>query len=196
MIGRIFIAPMLLILTGCALSAPEPNVKKDTGAALIQALLPPASFGGSLSLSQLIVGEFQDQQHSLHVEVEVTPARLVVVALTTVGVPIFMLEQIGTEITVETLGDERLPFDPRHMLSDFQIAYWPKDALAAAFQAMEMTLRGDAADGLREVLSEDNAVLVAVTYPKDADRMGDIVIEHFDPPYRLQIKTFESSESR
>ena len=59
-----------------------------------------------------------------------------------------------------------------------------------------MILRGDAADGLREVLSVDNAVLVAVTYPKGADRMGDIVIEHFDPPYRLQIKTFKSSENR
>jgi len=196
MIRQIFTGVMLLILTGCALSTPEPNVKRDTGAALIQALLPPASFGGSLSLSQLIVGEFQDRQQSLHVEVEVTPARLVVVALTTVGVPIFTLEQIGTEITLETLGDESLPFDPRHMLSDFQIAYWPKDALAAAFQSMEMILRGDAADGLREVLSVDNAVLVAVTYPKGADRMGDIVIEHFDPPYRLQIKTFKSSENR
>lgn len=195
MTGRIFLAAMLLVLSACALSAPQPNVKIDTSAALIEALLPPASLGGSLSLSQLIIGEFKDQQYSLHVEVEVTPARLVVVGLSSVGVPLFTLEQIGREITVEALGDDSLPFDPRHMLSDFQISYWPNDALVEALEPWQMTLRGSVAGGLREVLSEDGAVLVAVTYPQGADGMRDILIQHFDPVYRLQIKTFKASET-
>jgi hypothetical protein len=164
--------------------------------ALIRALLPPSSLGGSLSLSQLVVGEFLDQRHSLHVEVEVTPTRLVVVGLTPLGVPLFILEQEAGEIKVKTLGSESLPFNPRLMLSDFQIAYWPIATLRNKFQTFGLTVRQAASQSLREVLAESGEVLVAVTYRNKADKLGDITVEHFDPPYRLQIKTFKTSKPR
>ncbi len=190
MMRSIILAAVVAIVAACAGAAPEPD--GDAENSLLQAVLPPASLGTSLSLSQLVEGEFKDQRQSLHVEVEVTPARLVVVGLSPVGVPLFTLEQRAGEITVETLGSDELPFNPRHMLSDFQIAYWPEAVLRGAFQSLGLSLR-QAAQDRREVLGENGEVLVAVTYGGDGDNIGDIIVEHFDPPYRLRIMTFKSS---
>lgn len=183
---------IVIAVAACVRSAPKPDAAADD--ALIRALLPPSSLGGSLSLSQLVVGEFLDERRSMHVEVEVTPTRLIVVGLTPVGVPLFTLEQEAGEIKVETLGTKSLPFNPRHMLSDIQIAYWPIAALRNKFQSFGLTVRQVASQSLREVLGESGEVLVAVTYHNNADKLGDITVEHFDPPYRLQIKTFKTSK--
>jgi len=188
MMRKLIMAAVMAGVAGCAQAAPEPAVKD----ALIETLLTPASLERSLSLSQLIVGEFEDQRQSFHVEVEVTPTRIVVVGLTPVGVPIFTLEQEAGEVSVETLGAEQFPFDPRHMLSDIQIAHWPEAALRNKFRDFGLAVREAPTENLREVLGEDGMVLVAVTYLAD----GDMVIEHFDRPYRLHIKSLKSKDNQ
>ena len=186
------LAAIVSIAAGCTQAARGP----DADGAVLQALLPPASLGENLSLSQLVVGEFQGQTHSLHIEIEITPTRMVMVGLTPMGVPIFTLEQEANEIEVQTLGSDSFPFDPRHILSDFQIAYWPEAVLSDKFHSFGLTVRETPTAGSREILAESGEVLVAVTYLDNADGAGDIIIEHFDPPYRLQIETFEKSVPR
>ena len=176
------VAAMMMAVAACA--GPVPTSAQDK---LNDALLTPSSLGKNLTLSQLVVGEFQDQKHSFHVEVEVMPSRMAVVGLTPVGVPLFTLELEGGEIFVETLGAEQFPFDPRHMLSDIQIAHWPEAALREKFQAHGLILRAAAAQNMREVLSEDGTLLVAVTYAGAGGPDGDMVIEHFEPSYLLRI---------
>lgn len=190
---NIIVAAILSVVAACAGGAPEP----DGGAkdALLRALLPPASLGGNLSLSQLVVGEYQDQKHSFHAEVEVTAARMVVVGLSSMGVPIFTLEQDAGAVKVETPGADSFPFDPRHILSDFQIAYWPEAVLRDKFESVGLRVREGASQATREVLAAGGELVVRVTYLVNDDPESDIIIEHFAPPYRLRIKTFDSSES-
>ena len=191
MLRNLMLAAILSVVVACAQGVPEPQ----SDGALLRALLPPASLGGNLSLSQLIVGEFKEQRHSLHVEVEVTPIRMVMAGLTPIGVPIFTLRQEAGVIVVESPGSESFPFNPRHMLSDFQIAYWPEAVLSDKFRSVGLIVKEIPTQGLREVVNEAGEVLVVVTYINKSDSAVDIVIEHFDPPYRLQIKTFKRSNS-
>ncbi len=188
----ILLAMIVALVTGCAETAPERNMES----VLLRTLLTPASLGKNLTLSQLVVAEFLDQKQSFHAEVEVTPARMVVVGLTSLGVPIFTLEQDIREVKVALPGDDTLPFNPRHILSDFQIAYWPEATLREKFQAVGLAVRETSTQGGREIVTADGEVLVKVTYLGNDGSAGDIMIEHFDPPYRLHIKTFESSEVR
>ena len=194
MMRIIVLAAILSVVAACAQVAPEPD--RDVDDALIQALLPPASLGASLSLSQLVSGEFGDQKYTFHAEVEVTPERMAVVGLSSMGVPLFTLEQDSREVKVEALGGEIFPFNPRHILSDFQIAYWPEATLREKYQTVGLAVRDTPIQGAREILTADGEVLVKVTYLSNGGSAGDIMIEHFDPPYRLHIKTFESSEVR
>ena len=158
---------------------------------LIDVLLTPASLGKNLTLSQMVVGEFEDQKHSFHVEVEVMPARMAVVGLTPVGLPLFTLEQAEDEIFVETLGVEQFPFDPRHMLFNIQIAHWPEAALREKYEEHGLVLRAPANQKMREVLDGAGTLLVIVTYT-GADKTGqDVLIEHFEPPYRLYINALQ-----
>ena len=191
MLRNLMLAAILSVFVGCVQGAPEPQ----PDGALLRALLPPASLGGNLSLSQLIVGEFKDQIHSLHVEIEVIPTRMVVAGLTPIDVPIFTLRQEADVIEVESPGSETFPFNPRYMLSDFQIAYWPAAVLSDKFRSVGLIIRETPTQDLREVVNEAGEVLVVVSYINKSDSAGDIVIEHFDPPYRLQIKTFKRSDS-
>jgi len=192
MMRSILLAMIVALVTGCAETAPERNMES----VLLRTLLTPASLGKNLTLSQLVVAEFLDQKQSFHAEVEVTPARMVVVGLTSLGVPIFTLEQDIREVKVALPGDDTLPFNPRHILSDFQIAYWPEATLREKFQAVGLAVRETSTQGGREIVTADGEVLVKVTYLGNDGSAGDIMIEHFDPPYRLHIKTFESSEVR
>lgn len=187
MIPRVMIALVLSALTGC--TSPMPRQAED--GLLLRAILPPESLGRRMSLSQLVVGAFQGQSQTLRVEVEVMPTRLVMVGLTPLGVPLFTLVQASGGIEVDAPGAGRLPFDPRHVLSDFQIAFWPAKVLEQRFQSLGLRLADRPADGRRQVLGEDGEILVEVTYLDKASIGGDIVIEHFDQPYRLQIETLQ-----
>lgn len=179
------------VLAGCAQLAPE----QDDGSRLLQAILPPESLGRQLALSQEVVGEFQDQTQSLRVEVEITPKRLAMVGLTHMGVPVFSLEQDADGIEVEALGAATLPFNPKHILSDFQIAFWPATVLEGKLQSLGLGFQEVATGDSRKVLGESGEVLVQVTYLDRASSTGDIIINHFDHPYRLYIKTIEASGS-
>ena len=110
------VAVIISALAGCAQAPPH----GDDDGRLLAALLPPESLGKYLSLSQKVVGEFQGQTHSMRVEVEITPTRLVMVGLSHLGLPVFSLTQQGDTIDMEFFADGQPPLDPRYILSDFQ----------------------------------------------------------------------------
>lgn len=185
-------ASMVLLVTallGCASEAPE----QEGEALLLQAILPPQSAERSLSLSQLVVGKFQDQEQTLRVEIDLTPQRLVMVALTSMGVPVFTLEQHASSLDVQALGQDAMPFDPRHILSDFQIAFWPAAVLTARFETLGLSLRETPDKKARTIFGQQGQTLVEIAYDDPTSNTGDIAIVHFDRPYRLRIKTLHAS---
>lgn len=189
---------ILLFLTfgtaGCMLVSSNVEVSKNKNNDLIESLLPPESLGKNLSLSQIITGKYQDQVHSFYVEVEVMEGRLVMASFTPVGVPLFVIEQVGAEVTLESLNGDSIPFSPLHVLSNFQIAIWPEATLEGEFRKLDMIVRGGPIYGYRKVWTNNGKLLVAVTYKLNANKFWDITIEHFNPPYLLEVKTFNAVE--
>jgi hypothetical protein len=156
--------------------------------------LPVGSLGRDLSLSQVVTSEYNGESRSLRVEVDVSAKRLVMVGLTHMGVPLFTLELDSQGLSATTLNAEVLPFDPRHILSDFQLAHWPREVLARDLARRGYQLRGDDEGTARSVYGAKGELLATVEYPPPGDSEGDLVIQHHDLPYRLLIHTIERKE--
>lgn len=178
-------------LTGCVQVAPEEAPEEGQGAPLLSTPLPPGSLGHDLSLSQIVTAEFNGERRSLRVEVEVTAGRMVMVGLSLIGAPLFTLELDSQGLKASTLEGAALPFDPRHILSDFQLAHWPRELIARELSRHgNLLLPGSDAAG-REIYGPQRQLLVKIDYLQ-AGGDGDLTIQHFDRPYKLQIHTIES----
>ena len=69
---------LLLMATACA-GTPPPEPARNEAPRFLS--LAPESLGRSLSLSQLVIGEYGDRIYKMRIEVDITPARLAVVGL-------------------------------------------------------------------------------------------------------------------
>ena len=177
---------LAMILGGCA-DAPRHSVEENSP--LLRLSLPPESLGRSLWLSQLLTARVGTQEQSFRFEAEVSPERLVIVGLTHMGAPLFTLTEDDDAMNVETIGDGQLPFNPRYMLADFKLTYWPANVLRRALAPLGLRLE-QSPDGLdRRVVAGDANPLVNIAYPRAGANAGEIMVNHYDYPYRLHIKT-------
>jgi hypothetical protein len=186
---RVAILMLALALAGCAHAPAKPAA----GPLLVEPLAP-ASLGYSLTLSQVVASQYEGSTHSLRVEVEVSPERLVMVGVSHLGVPLFSLELDSGGLRTTALSAEALPFDPRYILSDFQLAHWPFALVAQDLERQGYRLvRGLQAAG-RYVYDGERALVASVEHLRDGKQAGYMVIQHYDLPYKLLIHTLDRSE--
>jgi hypothetical protein len=170
-----------LLLAGCATSAPKPPAVPPF------ALLPPASYGGSAHVTQILNAAYGEREASLQCVLDIGPQSLSVVGLTATGQRVFTLKYDGA-----TLDAERSPFAPteiapERILADLELAYWPLPALQAATAGTPWTISEPRA-GLRRV--RYGATLVAETH-----RVGDgpwpprLWLANFAYGYALDIQS-------
>lgn len=178
----------ILALAGCAHGPPPSAPKADP---LLRLSLAPESLGRPLRLSQVLKAEVAGQDRTFRFQVEVTAERLVMVGLTHMGMPLFSLTQDAGGLRVETPAGGPFPFDPRYLLADFQLTFWPVPVLRPALGALGLRIE-EKPDGLgRRVIGGDAKLLVDIAYPPHGISAGEIVLAHHDHPYRLRIVTLQ-----
>ena len=190
---RIWAFALVVMATACAGTPPREADVKETPRFLY---LPPESLGRSLSLSQLVTGEYGDQIYTMRYEVDITPARLAIVGLSPLGVTLFTVVQEQGKTAIETQVKEHEALDPRYTLFDLYLTYWPREALQAALSPLRMRLDENTDGSVRRVRGPDGEVIAEIAYPPKGLKKGEIVIQHFDFPYRLRIVTLEGRSAR
>lgn len=181
---------LLLAAAGCASRGQQVPVEP-----LLRHPLPVESLGGPLSLSQVVTTRYQGERHSLRVETEIAENGLVMVGLSHIGVPLFEMTLKGEAVETRSLGQELLPFDPRYILSDFQLAYWPFDQVAAALSRAGYALKRGEANDERLVYDGKKTLVARVYHLRRDERAGVMMIEHHDLPYQIEIETLERGEA-
>lgn len=156
--------------------------------------LTPNSLGRNLSLSQLVIGEFEDRTYRAQYEVEIVGDRLTIVGLSPLGITLFTLIQTGDSVTIDSRLKELLGFDPRYTLFDLYLSYWPPDVLARALKRNGLTLDVDTEKSSRTVRDAEGNTVASVTYPPDPKHGGTTVIAHVNPPYRLRVSPLGGSK--
>lgn len=194
---RKLLVPLLLAcLAGCASMQPArkaaqaPAAVPDATAALLGVSLPPASFGGTAAFDQQISGMVEGNEASLRFRVEIRPERLVMVGFSPLGFPLFTLTHADGRLDVQTTGGRALPFDPRFVLVDFQLAFWPVDALAPALAVQGLRL--EAENARRRVLGPDGAVMAEVTFSAGDDAAQLVSIRHTEPAYEVRVRSHQT----
>ncbi len=180
-----------LVVTGCATVPQSPNGEPGP---LPYVMLPPESLGHGLSLSQVVTGDYGDESYSMRFEVEVTGDHLVMVGLSHLGVPLFLLKQDAEDFSVQSFTADQVPFDPRHILSDFQLTHWPEAALTRALAPQHLRLEDEPDQSTRRVFDAGGRLLIEISHPGRPSAADETIVQHFDRPYRLRIKTLEARE--
>lgn len=182
-------ALVLVTITGCA-GIPTDSVEP------VPLLLPPSSYGGTLSLSQFVVGEYGDQKTSMRFEIDISPDRLIIVALSPEGVTLFTLEHDGGEPVINAITADEKAIDPRFILFDLYLTYWPTRVLRNALKEQGLELQEDPHDNIRTVMSSMGAKLAKVMYSDPQTKNTEIIIQHYDLPYRLRIKPLKEASAQ
>jgi hypothetical protein len=191
-VTRILFLALTLAVTACAgASTPKPAENGN-----LQFLsLSPETLGRSLSLSQVVIGEYNGKIHRMRFELDIKPARLAIVGLSPLGVTLFTIVQEKGELTIESVG-EKTTFDPRYTLFDLYLTYWPKDALRVLLAKLKMRIDDTPDKTVRRIRGPDGELIVEIIYPPKHLENGEITIQHFDIPYRLRIATLDARSSR
>jgi hypothetical protein len=185
---RFWVLMVLVLATACTPTEPLEPIAHNTPHDL---LLAPDSLGRSLSLSQLVTGEYGVQTYQLRYELEITPSRLAIVGLSPLGITLFTLIHENNELTVETYADDSAPFDPRFTLFDLYLTHWPLEKLRSALAAYSMEIVERNGGSVRYIFDSQGNSIARITYPP-ATEGGETVIQHFDFPYLLRIVTLEA----
>jgi len=181
-------------LLGCVA---QPTTIAETATQAPRLNLTPKSLGRSLSLSQIVTGTFGDRTRSMRFEIEIENESdtLVVAALSHFGAVLFVLRQAGEKFIVEAYTDEIGGADPRWLLFDLQVTYWPGERLGQALSEQGIMLEDQPENGIRRVFGPLENLMLEVRYLDGFLVPGDIAIERFDPPYRLLIDTLETGKN-
>lgn len=189
----IWSAFLVIALSGCTVWRAEAPDRRQSERFLT---LEPASLGRSLSLSQLVIGEYQNRTYRMRYEVEITPKRLAIVGVSPLGVTLFTIVQEGGDTAIETPTKDNFPFDPRYILFDVYLTYWPGKVLKAPLASLDMQLDEDAQASMRRLSSAAGNRIAEIMYPKENEKKGETIIQHFDRPYTLRIVTLRNGSGQ
>ncbi len=149
-------------------------------------LLTPASLGQTRLITQILHGEYGDNNFSLHSVVTADAQQLTVIGLTSMGLRAFTLKYDG-----QNLNEARAPQVPaalqsRQLLNDLQLAFWPLSALQQSWQSAGGEVSEPYAGTRR--LKKAGVLLAEVHYAADPWN-GRVWLKHFDHRYSLYIES-------
>ena len=116
------------------------------------------------------------------------------VGVSHIGVPLFQLELDADGLRSKELNGASLPFDPRYVLSDFQLAYWPLNLVEQGLARQGYILVRGLEATSRYVYDAEHNLVASVEVLKDGARAGYLVVQHHDLPYELLIRTVDRTE--
>ena len=157
-------------------------------------LLPPESFGQSLSVLQSLELQYKGKTQQLLAQLEITQNKMTFVGLSPMGNRLFTVLWTGQNFSDEHLlknsKDEwPFPFEPKRILADVQLALWPNIQTQNRMKIRETALPNMSREILRSDLNE--YPIMRITYETRPFWQGLIVIEHLERNYRLSIESLK-----
>ncbi|WP_448549450.1 DUF3261 domain-containing protein [Thalassotalea fusca] len=179
------VSAYLLLVSGCATLKEQSVSTVDIATNVrLKLTLPPESLVGQ-NLSQLMTISYGQTSHQMLVQVAFEQNRLIMVAVSVQGVPLFELE-------MDALGKVALrsyislpDLNPMYVLADIQLTHWPIDALTSQLLGGSVRATADERQQMRELVVNDEVV---VRIHKD---QKSTQFEHLERHYQLQLTDME-----
>jgi hypothetical protein len=192
MIKKIIILTIVLTLSSCALfrkqSESTPRVEVVKGQ-WIQ-LPTPAALAFNGQASQILTGIYhikgKIQTYTSQVEIEKTPHKLVLVALSGLGGELFSLVYNGITLKSSSLPMPNAAMGIKHTLTDFIFTYAPKSLLQSILSHTDITLQ---ATPLKRIFYLDSKPIIQITYQYKNPWHGHITYKNLTLHYTVRIST-------
>jgi hypothetical protein len=162
------------------------------------ALLPAADVLHDVTLTQRIDASYSKagepaQTRSFVVQIEADANDMRMVGLTPMGVQLFAVTLNGAELAVDVPPYLSLPFDPRFMLADMQLALADVASLNSHLVGAQMRVTSD---GQRRELVAGDDVRMRIDYRgKSCTEGSETHIEHIERHYQIHITTLSCDPS-
>lgn len=111
------------LLGACAPAIEKPKTQRAPLAPI--ALLPVTALGESFIWEQRVTASWGQQSSAFDAVLQRQGDKLLLVGLTPLKTPAFVLTYQKGEVTFRNYTKRRLPFSPRYMLADVQLAFFP-----------------------------------------------------------------------
>ncbi len=190
-LSSLTIAALTLILaSGCQNTKPapaeDPTVTMEPVANITpqqQMALPAPVLDRDIQWTQILTADFNQQEHSLMVILQVKDGRMDLIGLTPSGVKLFESGYDGTQIKAQSYIETNLPPVNQVML-DIMLAVWPPETIEEDLPE-NFTLREGG--GSREIYDADGFELYQISYEKDgAER--PLQINNLNLGYTISLK--------
>jgi len=152
-------------------------------------LLPPESFGQSLSLLQSLEINYKGESRQLLAQLEINPNKITLVGLSPLGNRLFTVLWTGESLSEEYLAEWPFPFSPKHILADVQLALWLKIPQQDGFKIREIQ-----SPQLRREILRNEEIVMRISYETRPFWQGEILIQHLERGYQLSIQTLQSNQ--
>lgn len=185
---------ILWVMAACTQDVVPPVKQVNIARNLKFSLLPPESFGQSLSVLQSLEVQYKGKTHQLLAQLEITPKKMTFVGLSPMGNRLFTVlwtgQNFSDEHLLKNIKDEwPFPFEPKRILADVQLALWPNIPTQNGIKIRETALPNLSREILRSDLNE--YPIMRITYETRPFWQGLIVIEHLERNYQLSIETLQ-----
>ena len=169
-------------------------------------LLSPKSLNKQLSLTQLVEIRFNNQNHELMMQIEISVDKIVVVGLSAEGARLFSLIYDGNSIINDGYSDIIKSLKAEYLLADLQLSLWPFDSVNAQFQRTnqcEKVVKSnntstcevrESDDHLNRQVLVNNEVLVNIDYQNETHYKGALTIVNKQRGYQLTITSLQVIE--
>ena len=185
---------ILLVMAACTQDVVPPVKQVNIARNMKFNLLPPESFGQSLSVLQSLELQYKGKTQQLLAQLEITPKKMTFVGLSSMGNRLFTVlwtgQNFSDEHLLKNIKDQwPFPFDPKRILADVQLALWPNIPTQNGIKIRETALPNMSREILRSDLKE--YPIMRITYETRPFWQGLIFIEHLERNYQLSIETLQ-----
>lgn len=181
--GVLLLAP-LSVLTGCASLQPYSSCDVSTGSGL--PILHPAAFAVHQISSQQIHLHSAEQDFEFISQLEISPQRLILVALTPLGQKLFQIDYQAGTVDFQRFGIPDV-FDPAYLLSDISFIYGPRSALQRCLLQAGLAVKIQQDTAQRRIIHSSNG-LVEIRYATNRPWNGAITLNNQIQGYQLEIQ--------
>ncbi len=175
--------PLLLLIslyvTSCAILFPQPSAP--------ELLLEPSTLGRGLSTIRTVHIEIDGKTYSSQFAIEIYGNRLAIVNLSPFGLVLSQIEYVGLEEPRVTSIDKGSAFDPRFILFDIYMTYWPEQTLRQNLAEIGIRFDQNSRDGTRKAFAADGNIIAEVSFVSPNAVDEKVIIRHYDLQYVISI---------
>ncbi|MCW8328970.1 DUF3261 domain-containing protein [Photobacterium sp. SDRW27] len=191
----LFTGFLLAAMTGCvSTSAPQQPLQNQVEIAPgTRVTLPePAELGETLTASQLISAQWQDQTNQLPVQLEVSPDKVVLAGFSSWGSRILSLSYQNKAIETQVLPGlgETLP-KPEQVLFNLMLTLWPAESWEQPLMASGWQLKETSQ--YRQLIDDKGNIVIEIHYNAMPHLDGEILFTNKKLGYVISIKTLNYS---